>query len=133
MRPRLAANEVVFASYPMIESIRPYQPTNYVGWEMAVPDQYRADVFIRELQEYEKRGEFPNLVVICLPNDHTSGTKAGTPTPAACMADNDLAFGRIVEAIDRQDKAVLTTGGPIFYDRLVLAMGADPVRGRWRS
>lgn len=40
----------------------------------------------------------------------------------------DLRAGRVVEAIDRQDKAVLTTGGPIFYDRLVLALGADPIR-----
>jgi rubredoxin-NAD+ reductase len=40
----------------------------------------------------------------------------------------DLRAGRLVEAIDRQDKAVLTTGGPIFYDKLVLALGADPVR-----
>ena len=114
------ANEVVFASYPMIESIRPYQPTNYVGWEMAVPDQYRADVFIRELQEYEKRGEFPNLVVICLPNDHTSGTKAGTPTPAACMADNDLAFGRIVEAISKSR---------FWNETAILAIEDDPQAG----
>lgn len=40
----------------------------------------------------------------------------------------NLRAGRVVEAIDRQDKAVLTTGGPIFYDRLVLALGADPIR-----
>jgi len=91
--------EVTFASYPMIESIRPYQPTNYVGWDMSVPDQYRADFFIRELREFEKSGAFPNLSIICLPNDHTSGTKRGEPTPAACVADNDLALGRIIEAI----------------------------------
>ena len=93
------SNEVVFASYPMVESIRPYQPTNYVGWEMNVPDQYRADFVIRELREYEQRGDYPNMVIICLPNDHTSGTAKDSPTPAACAADNDLAFGRIVEAI----------------------------------
>src|SRR5207249_11788514 len=46
-------------------------------------------------------GRFPNLVILCLPNDHTSGTKVGAPTPAAQVADNDLAFGRIVEAISR--------------------------------
>jgi YVTN family beta-propeller protein len=114
------ANEVVFASYPMIESIRPYQPTNYVGWEMAVPDQYRADVFIRELQDYEARGEFPNLVIICLPNDHTSGTKAGTPTPAACIADNDLAFGRIVEAISKSR---------FWKETAILAIEDDPQAG----
>ncbi len=93
------SNQVIFASAPMIESIRPYQPTNYVGWEMSVPDQYRADFILRELRDYEARGEFPNLTIICLPNDHTSGTSKGAPTPAACLADNDLAFGRIVEAI----------------------------------
>ena len=40
----------------------------------------------------------------------------------------DLRAGRLAEAIDRQDKAVLTTGGPIFYDKLVLALGAEPVQ-----
>ena len=46
-----------------------------------------------------KCGDFPNLCIICLPNDHTSGTSPGAPTPAAQVADNDLAFGQIVEAI----------------------------------
>lgn len=92
-------NSVVFSSSPMVESLRPYMPTQYVGWNMAVPDQYRADFFIKELKEFEVRGEFPNLVLICLPNDHTSGTSKGSPTPAAQVADNDLAMGRIIEAL----------------------------------
>lgn len=92
-------NSVVFASSPMVESLRPYMPTAYVGWDMAVPDQYRADFFIKELKEFEARGEFPNLVLICLPNDHTSGTSKDSPTPAAQVADNDLAMGRIIEAL----------------------------------
>jgi DNA-binding beta-propeller fold protein YncE len=94
-----ASNEAVFASYPMVETLRPFSPTAYVGWEMSVPDQFRADFILRELRDYEARGDFPALTFICLPNDHTSGTKAGAPTPAACVADNDLAFGRIVEAL----------------------------------
>ncbi len=88
-------------SRPAIESLRPHLCTNTVGWDMAIPDVFRAAQFIKELREYEKKGEFPNLAIICLPNDHTSGTKAGTPTPAAQVADNDLAFGQIVEAISR--------------------------------
>ncbi|MFM8360013.1 MAG: alkaline phosphatase family protein, partial [Verrucomicrobiota bacterium] len=95
------SDEVIFESYPMIETIQPFSPTAYVGWEMAVPDQYRADFILKELKEFEARGEFPHLVVICLPNDHTSGTSKGSPTPAACMADGDLAFGRIVEGLSR--------------------------------
>ncbi|MBI5865151.1 MAG: hypothetical protein HZB38_11710 [Planctomycetes bacterium] len=37
--------------------------------------------------------------MVYLPNDHTSGTAEGHPTPASLVADNDLALGRIVEAI----------------------------------
>jgi DNA-binding beta-propeller fold protein YncE len=94
-----ASTEVIFESEPSIESIRAFSPTGYVGWEMSVPDQYRADFVIRELKEFERKGEYPNLVLICLPNDHTSGTSPACPTPASCVADNDLAFGRIVEAL----------------------------------
>ena len=94
-----ASDESVFASEPMIETIRPFSPTAYVGWELAVPDQYRADFVIAELSQFEARGEFPQLTIICLPNDHTTGTSEGSPTPAASVADNDLALGRIVEAL----------------------------------
>ena len=92
-------NSVIFASYPMVPSLKPYLPTDYVGWDMSVPDQYRADFVIRELKAAEATGEWPQMIFICLPNDHTSGTSRGTPTPASHVADNDLAFGRIVEAI----------------------------------
>lgn len=87
------------SSRPAIESLRPYLCTNTVGWDMAIPDVFRAAKFIEELRAFEEKGQFPNLVIICLPNDHTSGTAAGKPTPAAQVADNDLAFGQIVEAI----------------------------------
>lgn len=93
------SNEAIFASYPMVPTLAPFSPTNYVGWEMSVPDQYRADFILRELKEFEAQGQFPQLVIICLPQDHTSGTSRNCPTPAATVADNDLAFGRIVEAL----------------------------------
>ncbi len=86
-------------SDPGVESLRPYLVTNTVGWDMAVPDQFRAAQFIKELKQFEASGDFPNLVIICLPDDHTSGTSAGAPTPAAQVADNDLAFGQILEAL----------------------------------
>jgi YVTN family beta-propeller protein len=95
------SSEAVFKSYPMIETIKGFSPVEYVGWEMSVPDQFRADFILNELKQYEAKGEFPALTIICLPNDHTSGTKKGTPTPAACVADNDLAFGRIVAALSQ--------------------------------
>ncbi len=114
------SNEVVFSCYPTVETLRPYTPTNYVGWEMTVPDQYRADFIIRELKEYESRNEFPNLVIICLPNDHTSGTSKTAPTPVAHAADNDLAFGRIVDAISHSK---------FWKETVIFAIEDDPQDG----
>jgi YVTN family beta-propeller protein len=94
-------DSVILESEPAIESIRPYSPTNYVGWSMNVPDQYRADCILNELKEFEAKGSFPNLVIVCLPNDHTSGASPNLPTPDSSMADNDLAFGRIVEGLSK--------------------------------
>jgi YVTN family beta-propeller protein len=89
------------SSRPAIESLRPHLNTNTVGWDMDVPDVFRAAQFIKDLREFEQKGAMPNFILICLPNDHTSGTAVGAPTPAAQVADNDLAFGQIVEAISK--------------------------------
>ena len=93
------SDEVIFGSAPSIETIRSFSPAGYVGWNMSVPDQFRADFIMAELKEFEQRGQYPSLTIVCLPNDHGSGTAQNCPTPASCMADNDLAFGRIVEAL----------------------------------
>ena len=93
--------EIDIRSRPAIESLRPYLVTNTVGWDLSIPDAFRAAQFIGELKRFEERGGFPNLILMCLPNDHTSGTKPGLPTPAAQVADNDLALGQIIEAISR--------------------------------
>jgi hypothetical protein len=87
---------------------------------MDIPDAFRAAQFIKELHEYERSGKFPNLIIICLPDDHTSGTKAGSPTPAAQVADNDLAFGQIVEAISRS---------PFWAKTCIFAVEDDPQNG----
>jgi YVTN family beta-propeller protein len=105
---------------PSIESLRPYLATNTVGWALNSPDAFRAAQFIRELKQFEQTGDFPNLTIICLPNDHTCGTKSGCPTPAAMAADNDLAFGQIVEAISRSR---------FWQDTCILAIEDDPQAG----
>ncbi len=71
----------------------------YPGWNLDIPDQTRADEWIRELAEFTKADTMPALEIMRLPNDHTSGARAGSPTPQAYLADNDLALGRIVEAL----------------------------------
>ena len=71
--------------------------TNTVGWDLNVPDVLRAANSSGNSSS-SSGGQLPNLIIICLPNDHTSG-QPGSPTPAAQVADNDLAFGQIVEAV----------------------------------
>jgi hypothetical protein len=44
-------------------------------------------------------GAWPAFTIMHLPNDHTASATTGAPTPSAAIADNDLAVGRIVEAI----------------------------------
>lgn len=74
---------------------------DYPGFDGGVPDQYRADIFLREFDQYVRQNNLPQLVLIALTADHTTGTGPGFPTPTAAVADNDLALGRIVEAISQ--------------------------------
>jgi DNA-binding beta-propeller fold protein YncE len=93
------SNAIAYVCEPDIESLRPFLVTNTASWDLNVPDIFRAARFIEKLKEFEAAGSLPNLVMVWLPNDHTSATKFGSPTPAAQVADNDLAFGQMVEAI----------------------------------
>jgi YVTN family beta-propeller protein len=93
------ADEIMLIDEPDIEALRPYIMTNTVGWDLSVPDVWRAAQFIKSLKQFEAADNLPNLVIVWLPNDHTSGTKTNCPTPAAQVADNDLAMGQIVEAV----------------------------------
>ena len=71
----------------------------YRGWDITYPDQLRASEFISELARFEASGKMPRLQILRLPQDHTQGMKAGSWTPEAMVADNDLAVGRVVEAL----------------------------------
>ncbi len=71
----------------------------YPGWTQGIPDVVKADVFLEHLREWESKKTMPNLVLVALPSDHTEGTSPGWCTPKACVADNDLALGRIVEGL----------------------------------
>jgi YVTN family beta-propeller protein len=84
-----------------LEQLEPYLCPTFIGFPNTVPDIYRAAEFIKELEEFEKNDNFPNFIIMELPNDHTSGTRPGMPTPRSAVADNDLALGQIVEAISK--------------------------------
>jgi YVTN family beta-propeller protein len=83
----------------------------YPGWTEEVPDVMKAGDVLAHLADWEAQHAMPNLVMIILPNDHTQGTSAGWCTPRACVADNDLGLGKIVEGLTHstfwKDMAIL--------------------------
>ncbi|MFV8347523.1 bifunctional YncE family protein/alkaline phosphatase family protein [Flavobacterium sp. ZB4P13] len=102
------------------DMLRKYSDLRFPGWQMNIPDQVRADAFITALSEYEKQGNLPEFMVIYMPNDHTNGHSTANPTPRAYVADNDLATGRVVDALSKS---------PFWKDMVVFINEDDPQTG----
>jgi len=73
-------------------------------FNLSIPDQIRADVILRHLDGWisdRKQGKdtMPSFITIRMGNDHTAGTTPGGPSPKSSVADNDLAVGRLVDAV----------------------------------
>lgn len=76
----------------------------FPDFEVAYPDQLRADEFLNEFNNFVSarnagKDAMPQFILLRLPNDHTAGGTKNKPRPAASVADNDLAVGRVVDAI----------------------------------
>jgi len=86
---------------PSVPGLVGHMSPTYPSWNLKIPDARRIDAWLAEFREYEKNGDLPRLSIFHLPNDHTSGTAPGMPTPRAMIAENDAALGRLVEAISK--------------------------------
>jgi hypothetical protein len=73
----------------------------FPGFNLNIPDQRRADIWLAAFAGWGKEGRMPALQIVRLPNDHTMGARAGALTPRAYLADNDLALGRMIEALSQ--------------------------------
>ncbi len=89
------------AVWTNLPALRGHIDTAFRGWDIAYQDRRRADEFISELHKFEAAGDMPRLQIMRLPQDHTAGSRAGSWTPEAMVADNDLALGRVVEALSQ--------------------------------
>jgi hypothetical protein len=88
---------------PSKAALRDHYDPLFPDFNTEYPDQLRADEFLREFDGFVKarstNKELPQFVLLYLPDDHTGGTRPGKPTPKASVADNDLALGRVVDAV----------------------------------
>jgi YVTN family beta-propeller protein len=89
----------IFQTKAPIAPLNQYLIPDFPSYGLKVPDVTRARIFLRHLKQWENAGTMPNLVMVQMPSDHTEGTTPGFSTPKACLADNDLAVGQIVEGI----------------------------------
>ena len=90
-----------FHAVTAIPRLKPFTHPNYMYWPLWQSDQDRADKFIADYDQMSKEKKVPNLMILSLPSDHGEGANPKYPTPRAMMADNDLALGRIVEAVSK--------------------------------
>ena len=92
---------------------------------MAIPDQYRVDVFEQEMRERWESGRepFPQLLTMVLPQDHLTDPHPadGYPFRESYMADNDLALGRIMQTLSHSRW---------WPEMLVIVAEDDPQGGR---
>ncbi|MGO9499666.1 MAG: bifunctional YncE family protein/alkaline phosphatase family protein [Solirubrobacteraceae bacterium] len=80
-----------------IPSLQAITDVCFPNFQLSIPDQYRVDQWLPVFQQQEQSGKMPNLTFMWLMTDHTTGSNV--PDPVAQVADNDLAVGRVVNAI----------------------------------
>jgi len=116
--------KVEFTNYSTIDPVSKILSQTYPSYgNHEFSDAMRADAFIKELNDFETMpgDQFPELIVMALPNDHTAGIRPGSPTPRAMVADNDFALGRIIEAFTKSR----------FWENTVIFVVEDDSQGGW--
>jgi YVTN family beta-propeller protein len=95
---------VSFASYYYTWTTDNTHRNMTAEWEKNIGklrDFEKADLFIKDLNAYERNGKLPGFMIMDMREDHTSGTSPKNFTPQACVASNDLGIGKIVEACSK--------------------------------
>ena len=140
---RLSANPNAKDSFPLVKSLIGHTNTNFRHYDLSYADSPAYDEFgvdiksrlktygefkttnrfsewKREFDCFVKDGKMPQFQSIRFGNDHTSGTKAGIPTPSSMVADNDYAVGLLVEAV---------SNSPFWKDTLICVLEDDAQAG----
>ncbi len=113
--------EMVTPGWPVTQrDLGPDINADYTPMDFVTQDQKRADVWIAELQRFVRDGTMPQFEIVWLPMDHLAAGRPGKCTPRACMADNDLALGRMVQALSHS---------PYWKDTVVFVVEDDAQAG----
>ncbi len=112
-------------SWPLPKPLFDRTSRTFPTFNMAIPDQYRVDMFENDLRDRWESGkeEFPQVITMVLPQDHMAGEDpdAGYPFSESYVADNDLALGRVIQTLSHSRW---------WKDMLVIVAEDDPQGGR---
>ncbi|MFZ4628525.1 MAG: alkaline phosphatase family protein, partial [Blastocatellia bacterium] len=86
-------------TYTSEDALKGHFSPTFPPYNLAIQDVTRFERWMEEFRAYEANGNLPQFQIVRFGNDHTQGTRVGVPTPRAYVADNDLAVGRLVEAV----------------------------------
>jgi YVTN family beta-propeller protein len=101
---KMATHKFTYIPHTRIEGLRPYVHPTVHYWPLIQSDQSRADEFIKDFTMRDRNNTVPNLMILSLCCDHSEGIDPDYPQPKCMMADNDLALGRVVDAISHSDR-----------------------------
>jgi len=86
-----------------IPSLQPLVDQDYPGFGTQISDQQRIQEYLNEFGADVAAGTVPNLTLMSLPDDHTTGYAPTYPSASSEVADNDLALGRMIDAISHSN------------------------------
>ena len=109
-------------SYSPLPNVMKYAVQPFPQFDLGIPDQYRVDVWQQDFNHDVAAGKVPQLSFIWVMSDHTTGP----PNATAEQADNDLAVGRIVDAISHSS---VWKDSAIFIEEDDAQNGVDHVDG----
>lgn len=93
--------QLYVVNYPLAGNLRDQSSRLYPTWNMAIPDQFRVEMFIQDFNtRWGAPGkDLPSFLSVYLPDDHGAKERPdeGYAFRESYMADNDLALGRLVE------------------------------------
>jgi len=112
-------------SFPLPKALFDNTSRKFATFNMAIPDQFRVDMFEEEFDIKWESGlePFPRLITMVLPNDHLTKEHPadGYPFRESYMGDNDLALGRVLQKLSHSRW---------WKDMLVIVTEDDPQGGR---
>jgi len=121
LEPQLQYYNVIGSVSPL-PNLMSHTVQNFPQFDLGIPDQYRVDVWKQDFQNDVNKGRVPQLELIWIMSDHTTGP----PNPTAEEADNDLAVGRIVDYISHSN---VWSSSAIFIEEDDAQNGVDHVDG----